>query len=502
MLRNTRIVMVGKDFFGQQERMPRIGLAGARMRSRVMLIAGGAVPNWSALIRMILAAIVCGCAYLGPVEAAQPLEDARAAYERGDYVEALRLFRLLADQHYAAAQNALGVMYQNGRGVPQDYAEAVKWYRKAAEQGYAHAQYNLGVMYSDGRGVSQDYIAAYIWLNLTASRLPPGGERDEAVKVRDIAAGKMTRAQLREAQRRARDWQPKSEQRPRCQISGECWVNLSARDKRIYVDGIYSGQAFQQTQGERYLYSKYREGRLPYPYIEPDNLLVYFDELYSTPENRPINYASAYDLAVRKGWSSPEELSSLTKLYREGRKPLLAGYLRGFITPNKVVISSKSEGEGDLFGMREERQTITMLGLSSQTSNPNLGAFMEALINIRRCHNLVPRKDYKKQIRVESLAEGTKEKWEEEKKFDETLLHERPVALHAVAHWVRDWLGNLADQHVVGSWGGAGADTEQCSERGMPCSAPIEAEDELVEVVLEVGPPQSVVDAQAPALEV
>ena len=48
---------------------------------------------------MILAAIVCGCAYLGPVEAAQPLEDARAAYERGDYVEALRLFRLLADQH-------------------------------------------------------------------------------------------------------------------------------------------------------------------------------------------------------------------------------------------------------------------------------------------------------------------------------------------------------------------------------------------------------------------
>ena len=71
-----------------------------------------------------------------------------------------------------------------------------------------------------------------------------------------------------------------------------------------------------------------------------------------------------------------------------------------------------------------------------------------------------------------------------------------------MAHWVRDWLGNLADQHVVGSWGGAGADTEQCSERGMPCSAPIEAEDELVEVVLEVGPPQSVVDAQAPALEV
>src|SRR5713101_7540481 len=82
------------------------------------------------------------------------------------------------------------------------------------------------------------------------------------------------------------------------------------------------------------------------------------------------------------------------------------------------------------------------------------------------------------------------------------LLHERQVALHAVANSVRDWLGSLADQYVVGSWGGAGADTEQRIERGMPCSAPIEAEHELVEVVLEVGSPQSVVNAQAPALEI
>ena len=33
---------------------------------------------------------------------------------------------------------------RKGQGVPQDYAEAVKWYRLAAEQGNADAQYNLG----------------------------------------------------------------------------------------------------------------------------------------------------------------------------------------------------------------------------------------------------------------------------------------------------------------------------------------------------------------------
>src|SRR3981081_1302108 len=79
------------------------------------------------------------------------------------------------------------------------------------------------------------------------------------------------------------------------------------------------------------------------------------------------------------------------------------------------------------------------------------------------------------------------------------LLHERQVALHAVAEF---GMSGLADQHVVRSWGGAGADTEQRIERGMPCPAPIEAEHELVEVVLEVGPSQSVVNptSTVPAL--
>ena len=64
------------------------------------------------------------------------------------------------------------------------------------------------------------------------------------------------------------------------------------------------------------------------------------------------------------------------------------------------------------------------------------------------------------------------------------------------------WLGGLADQHVVGSWGGAGADAEEGVECGMPRPASIEAEHKLIQVVLEVRPPQSMVDAEAPALEV
>ena len=36
--------------------------------------------------------------------------------------------------------NSLGLLYQNGQGVPQDYAKAREWYEKAADKGDARAK--------------------------------------------------------------------------------------------------------------------------------------------------------------------------------------------------------------------------------------------------------------------------------------------------------------------------------------------------------------------------
>ncbi len=132
-----------------------------------------------------------------------------AAYRRGDYATALSEWRPLAEQGHAKAQNNLGLMYRNGEGVPQDDAEAVGWWRKAAEQGYATAQHNLGVMYGKGLGVPQDEAQAYMWFKLSSSTFPPGEDRDQSVKNRDIVAGRMTPAQIAEAQKLAREWTPK-----------------------------------------------------------------------------------------------------------------------------------------------------------------------------------------------------------------------------------------------------------------------------------------------------
>ncbi len=61
-------------------------------------------------------------------------------------------------------------MYDNGQGVPEDDAEAVRWYRLAADQGNATAQFNLGVMYDTGRGVPQDDAEAVRWYRLAADQ--------------------------------------------------------------------------------------------------------------------------------------------------------------------------------------------------------------------------------------------------------------------------------------------------------------------------------------------
>jgi hypothetical protein len=87
-----------------------------------------------------------------------------------DYAEALHRYRDAADQGDAMAQDGLGLMYYQGRGVPQDYAEAARWYRKAADQGFAKAQYDLGVMYYRGQGVQQDRAEANRWLHKAANQ--------------------------------------------------------------------------------------------------------------------------------------------------------------------------------------------------------------------------------------------------------------------------------------------------------------------------------------------
>ena len=60
-----------------------------------------------------------------------------------EYVSAAKVCRKEAEQGVPLAQYTLGLLYLEGKGVPQDKAEAVKWLRKAAAQGHAEAKEEL-----------------------------------------------------------------------------------------------------------------------------------------------------------------------------------------------------------------------------------------------------------------------------------------------------------------------------------------------------------------------
>ncbi len=125
--------------------------------------------------RNLLPILLCLTALAAP---AADFEKGMAAYERGDYATALREWQALAEQGLAAAQNSLGVMYDQGLGVVQDDKEAVKWYRRAAEQGNDHAQHNLGVMYDEGQGVARNYRMAAKWWQLAAEQGDAGAQNN------------------------------------------------------------------------------------------------------------------------------------------------------------------------------------------------------------------------------------------------------------------------------------------------------------------------------------
>ena len=127
------------------------------------------------------------------------------ARNRGDFAKALREWRPFAEQGDARAQYYLGLLYENGDGVPRDYEKAREWYEKSAAQGEANAQFYLGLMSAFGQGGPLDLAQAHMWYSLAA-----GNGHVGATVYRNDLAKQMTPTQIAEAQKRAREWKPKT----------------------------------------------------------------------------------------------------------------------------------------------------------------------------------------------------------------------------------------------------------------------------------------------------
>ena len=159
---------------------------------------------------------------------ASDIDDARAAYERGDYAKAMTLslplaeagdgdmlanvgnmygfgwgvavdeskalayWRKAAERHVPTALGNIAVYYMLGKGgLVKDEAEAASWYIKASEHRHVMSMITLSGLYDAGVGVSKDKHRALAWAGLAVANAPNE-------KVKDMA-----RYQLRQAARGA-----------------------------------------------------------------------------------------------------------------------------------------------------------------------------------------------------------------------------------------------------------------------------------------------------------
>ena len=87
----------------------------------------------------------------------------QSAYAAGRFVEALRIWRPLAESGDPRAAFGLGLLYDLGEGVGQDAAAAYVWYRTAAEAGVGPAEFNIAVMCDSGVGTARNAAEAAVW---------------------------------------------------------------------------------------------------------------------------------------------------------------------------------------------------------------------------------------------------------------------------------------------------------------------------------------------------
>lgn len=148
--------------------------------------------------------------------------DARACYELGLLYEeglgvpkdpklAASLFQKAADQNLPEGLFSLGRMYGVGKGgIPLDHREAFKLYMRAAELNYSPAQVFVGLTYQIGAGgVTKNMEDAYKWYLRAAHLNNP------------IAQVNIARIYL------------DGSTRPRSFVNAHIWYDLAARNKQL-----------------------------------------------------------------------------------------------------------------------------------------------------------------------------------------------------------------------------------------------------------------------------
>lgn len=95
----------------------------------------------------------------------------------------------------------LGLMYEEGDGVPKNDGDAFSNYMKGAEAGHLGSQNKVGAKYAEGKGVAKDINRALMWFTIAAAN----GFKD-AAENRDKAEKLLKPMEISRAQKLAKEW--------------------------------------------------------------------------------------------------------------------------------------------------------------------------------------------------------------------------------------------------------------------------------------------------------
>ncbi len=120
-----------------------------------------------------------------------------------DLAKGAAYYKRAATHGNARAQALLAFLYTAGRGVPKDPKQALHWYRQAADNGDVYAQLDLARIYREGKSAKLDYVQAYKWYFIVSKN---EDICDCLLDGKGMAAAKMTRQEIQQAEVLAGDW--------------------------------------------------------------------------------------------------------------------------------------------------------------------------------------------------------------------------------------------------------------------------------------------------------
>ncbi|MET4808083.1 TPR repeat protein [Limibacillus sp. MBR-115] len=134
------------------------------------MLTVGIGDSAAARVHFLAAVFLSALTLVIPNRGRADFSDGLAAYDAGQYSQAVQYWNPLALAGDRDALVAMAELLEKGQGVRKDISAARRYYRLAAQAGSAVGQINLADYLERGAGGEADYVEALVWYGIAARK--------------------------------------------------------------------------------------------------------------------------------------------------------------------------------------------------------------------------------------------------------------------------------------------------------------------------------------------